>query len=269
MRESVFQSGIPLLTASICFLALAYLTHVRRERFLAYWTVAWAMICARYIWNMVWGPVWPTLWTSQVSSLLRVAFALCLLAGAMELRKRRIDGRWVALVTFAFPAAMTALEALGVLDAGFVIIVVTSTLIAFAGLQLAGAQEFPRFERVVAATALITYGLFTGVLPQLPDDSRMLASALLVAWATQLIIGISMIAMYFRSSYQAEIAAQRQLGATLTEALRGFVSICMHCKAIRDEQDQWQRLESYVATRSATVFSHGLCESCAATIDEA
>ena len=89
--------------------------------------------------------------------------------------------------------------------------------------------------------------------------------ATLASWTAQLLIGVSMIAIYFRSSYEAELRAQEKLGATLTEALSGYVSICMHCKAIRNEQERWQKLESFVAARSSTVFSHGLCETCATT----
>lgn len=45
--------------------------------------------------------------------------------------------------------------------------------------------------------------------------------------------------------------------------LEGILPICMHCKRIRDEHDQWQPVESYVASRSDAEFSHGLCPACA------
>ncbi len=45
--------------------------------------------------------------------------------------------------------------------------------------------------------------------------------------------------------------------------LRGILPVCMHCKKIRDEGQNWQQLESYISAHSEAVFSHGLCPSCA------
>ena len=36
----------------------------------------------------------------------------------------------------------------------------------------------------------------------------------------------------------------------------------MYCKKIRDEREAWQALEEYVAHRSETQFSHGVCPGC-------
>lgn len=45
--------------------------------------------------------------------------------------------------------------------------------------------------------------------------------------------------------------------------LEGILPICMFCKRIRDEQQQWQPLESYISQHSEADFSHGLCLECA------
>lgn len=54
------------------------------------------------------------------------------------------------------------------------------------------------------------------------------------------------------------------LQATLdrVKRLEGMLSICMYCKRIRAEHDDWQQLEHYVADHSDAVFSHGLCPAC-------
>ena len=44
--------------------------------------------------------------------------------------------------------------------------------------------------------------------------------------------------------------------------LQGILPICSYCKKIRDDQDYWQTLESYVADRSEAEFSHGICPAC-------
>ena len=45
--------------------------------------------------------------------------------------------------------------------------------------------------------------------------------------------------------------------------LEGILHICMFCKRIRDEGENWQQIENYIAQRSEADFSHGLCKECA------
>ncbi|GEJ58725.1 hypothetical protein [Anaeromyxobacter diazotrophicus] len=45
------------------------------------------------------------------------------------------------------------------------------------------------------------------------------------------------------------------------QLLEGLVCICMHCKRVRSDGD-WVQVERYVAARSPTQFSHGLCPEC-------
>jgi hypothetical protein len=44
--------------------------------------------------------------------------------------------------------------------------------------------------------------------------------------------------------------------------LQGLLPICMHCKKIRDDENRWHRVETYIAKRSAAEFTHALCEEC-------
>lgn len=44
--------------------------------------------------------------------------------------------------------------------------------------------------------------------------------------------------------------------------LQGILPICSYCKNVRDDQDYWQSVESYVSTYSEAKFSHGICPSC-------
>ena len=44
--------------------------------------------------------------------------------------------------------------------------------------------------------------------------------------------------------------------------LQGIIPICGYCKKIRDDQDYWQNVESYIATHSEAEFSHSVCPSC-------
>ncbi len=44
--------------------------------------------------------------------------------------------------------------------------------------------------------------------------------------------------------------------------LRGLIPICAQCKKIRDDQQYWHSLESYLHTHMNLKLSHGLCPAC-------
>lgn len=59
----------------------------------------------------------------------------------------------------------------------------------------------------------------------------------------------------------------RQLEASLAEVrtLREILPICTYCRRIRDDQDYWQSVETYISRHTGARFSHGICPSCMAT----
>lgn len=44
--------------------------------------------------------------------------------------------------------------------------------------------------------------------------------------------------------------------------LSGLLPICAYCKKVRDDQNYWQQVESYVGQHSEARFSHGICPDC-------
>jgi phosphoserine phosphatase RsbU/P len=44
--------------------------------------------------------------------------------------------------------------------------------------------------------------------------------------------------------------------------LGGLLPICSYCKKIRDDQNYWQQVESYVGEHSHARFSHSICPQC-------
>jgi len=46
--------------------------------------------------------------------------------------------------------------------------------------------------------------------------------------------------------------------------LRGLLPICMHCKKIRNDQNYWTQVETYVSDHSGARFSHSICPECRA-----
>lgn len=55
-----------------------------------------------------------------------------------------------------------------------------------------------------------------------------------------------------------------ELEAALSQVkqLQGLLPICSYCKKIRDEQNYWHRVESYISEHAAVEFSHGICPAC-------
>src|SRR5919109_1748520 len=44
--------------------------------------------------------------------------------------------------------------------------------------------------------------------------------------------------------------------------LQGLLPICAYCKKIRDDQNYWQQVESYISEHSEAQFSHSICPDC-------
>jgi len=44
--------------------------------------------------------------------------------------------------------------------------------------------------------------------------------------------------------------------------LQGLLPICSYCKKVRDDQNYWQRVETYISDRIDVQFSHGICPDC-------
>jgi methyl-accepting chemotaxis protein len=55
-----------------------------------------------------------------------------------------------------------------------------------------------------------------------------------------------------------------ELEATLARVrqLEGILPICVYCKRIRDNKDNWQMLEQYISAHSEAMFSHSICPNC-------
>jgi phosphoserine phosphatase RsbU/P len=44
--------------------------------------------------------------------------------------------------------------------------------------------------------------------------------------------------------------------------LQSFLPICCYCKKIRNDNDYWEQVESYITTHAGTQFSHAICPPC-------
>jgi CheY-like chemotaxis protein len=46
--------------------------------------------------------------------------------------------------------------------------------------------------------------------------------------------------------------------------LKELIPICAYCRKVRDEDDYWQQVETYVQKETGSRFSHGACPDCCA-----
>jgi CheY-like chemotaxis protein len=44
--------------------------------------------------------------------------------------------------------------------------------------------------------------------------------------------------------------------------LQGLLPMCSYCKSIRDDQNYWRRVETYISDHSGVQFSHSFCPDC-------
>lgn len=81
-----------------------------------------------------------------------------------------------------------------------------------------------------------------------------LCSFLIVGWATYKI--------NFLLESEKKKTAHLEKALSEIRILESFLSICCVCKKIRNEDGNWQPIESYITNHSDTVFSHGYCPEC-------
>jgi CheY-like chemotaxis protein len=62
--------------------------------------------------------------------------------------------------------------------------------------------------------------------------------------------------------YLAERVCELEIALSQVKQLQGLLPICSYCKKIRDEQNYWQRVDSYLTEHTDVLFSHGICPDC-------
>lgn len=60
----------------------------------------------------------------------------------------------------------------------------------------------------------------------------------------------------------AQQVKELKAAAEHVRELQGMIPICMHCKRIRNQSQIWEKVETYIESRSGAKFSHALCTEC-------
>lgn len=57
--------------------------------------------------------------------------------------------------------------------------------------------------------------------------------------------------------------AERILGyTTQIQQLESMLPICSYCKKVRDDNNYWEQVETYIGQKTGTFFSHSVCPGC-------
>lgn len=116
------------------------------------------------------------------------------------------------------------------------------------------AAWFSAKRTAYALAALLPLGRFVIASSfEAPDPVFFLALNALIRMA---VLGL-LAYLVARTARQTKELDQR------VRQLEGILPICMICKRIRDDHNEWQQLESYISKHSRANFSHGLCTDCA------
>lgn len=139
------------------------------------------------------------------------------------------------------------------------------------------AAGFGRTAGALFLVGAVVHAVRLALVPSLPPEVDLLTPH----WANTLpllmmtgINGPWVFASIFMSAKRLDderLAMLKALGeqnAELARAvarvkdLEGILPICMHCKRIRDDRQEWQQVETYLTDHAAAQFSHGICADC-------
>jgi PAS domain S-box-containing protein len=125
----------------------------------------------------------------------------------------------------------------------------------------------PRIRAALAQR--LETGRFQGVLPMRRKDSSRFSAALFSAVYTDSSgePRSSTFVWALTVQEQREEALRvvnAELSWTLAEGrqLQGMLPICSYCKRIRNEEHDWQEVETYIEARTPVQFTHGICPTC-------
>ena len=60
----------------------------------------------------------------------------------------------------------------------------------------------------------------------------------------------------------ADRVVELERALSRVKLLQGLLPICSYCKKVRDDQNYWQQVDSYISKHSEVEFSHGICPGC-------
>ncbi len=269
-----------LMSAIILTTVLTVMWRNHRERWIGLWAIAAALWMLRYLLAIVQGE-YRYVPGATLLPFIAIARGYFLLRGSYALARKRFPPVWLAL--FGADVGLLVVE---LLTRDLVLLGAPGVphYALFGGATVWSAVMVVRERRVLGDEAwlvgvgLMGIGITNLTFPWASQRTEMSSVLFLVAHAAQLLTGFGALMVFYgranaeRDSAHAELAeanaqlaeSNSQLALALEKALSGYLPICAHCKAIRNERGVWEPLERYFTVRHETAFSHGICDKCEA-----
>jgi len=131
-------------------------------------------------------------------------------------------------------------------------------------LPISVAAWYVNFESSIAIAVVSVLAWFTVDYSLAHNHSSHFS----YVWNSLVRLGAFVVIAFTMSKINIILKRERKLSEQLNKSiseikvLESFLSICCECKKIRNEEGQWQQMESYISQHSDTRFSHGFCPEC-------
>ena len=118
----------------------------------------------------------------------------------------------------------------------------------------------------VGPTSSYLISILSSIVWFLSDiSSHPYSSVLFAFWNTIMLLLCFLIIAY--STFKIQFLLREKydtsrLCLSQVKTLSGLIPICASCKKIRDDKEDWQRIEEYIEERTNAEFTHGLCPDC-------
>lgn len=211
----------------------------------------------------------PVGWKEQVSLVAVLGAGIGLLAIAWALRRPPlVPGRSERLAVLAISAILVQiLVNLLLLRAWAYTADLMILVVALAFIARRSRDYYP-----LLAAAAVTWGVAAGMAAPQPGLARWTVN-MFSATLASLVIHFHLRRMW---AFQEElILKDRQLmeekdqlverlevALENVKTLEGLIPICSHCRKVRNDEGFWEKVETFVGSRTSARFSHGICPEC-------
>jgi len=89
------------------------------------------------------------------------------------------------------------------------------------------------------------------------NDVKYALAEILGIFLVILILVFGVLSLFMKRAIKTIYSKTRDI-----RILKGLLPICSFCKKIRNDEGDWEVLESYISERTESQFSHGLCPDC-------
>jgi hypothetical protein len=168
---------------------------------------------------------------------------------------------WVLTVLAGFvPFSLPAL----IFPSGYMAVcLLASAAVLFRGIN---RRQHPTEVRAMASV-LLAMGILQSSFPWSPTMSPSTLTLLSqLSKFLQLLIGFAVVQLHFAQIRSRLAESHAQLEYQLLNALDDFIPLCLRCKNVRVGEGSWETLEGYLADRTGSKVSHGLCPPCSSEL---